>query len=99
MSLLDEENSFQQNLGLLYRHISFRATKILEIKKKKTLKAPKGLKIYHGATMMEPTKFGTLFNAESVLLLSGSNGVDTLSGGYKRSNSFKLGPRPRECKD
>ena len=86
MSLLENENLIEQNLGLIYRHISFRASKILKDRKFSALRQT--LSLSHA--------FEGSFGLDSSDRYNLKNVADSKK---KRSNSFKLGPRPRECKD
>jgi hypothetical protein len=93
LSLLEGGGNDEAQRDKLYRHISFRASKILE-KKFKGLKSKSTLQAYPtmGNMKVNAARFsqqGIRDNMESLLVKKER----------KRANSFKLGPRPREVKD
>ena len=86
--MLEDEDNLEQNISLVYRHISFRASKIL--KSKMSLLKLHG-RTAIGGTGKAPRKVMASFGFQETELLP----IPTI----RRSNSFKLGPRPREMKD
>lgn len=92
LSLLEDESQLEQNISLIYRHISFRASKILQSKNIKAFKALGKTAVGGGGTGRTKKKVMASFGLQDSELIVAAPSV-------RRANSFKLGPRPREMKD
>lgn len=101
--IADEENLNEDKIDMIYQHISSRATQILQGKKERNAYSLKG-----AMTMMEGVRLGGFdeddegaeFDVQETEFAFGPRtNKKHAHGQKKRSNSFKLGSRPREMKD
>ena len=109
VQLVNEEESLNEDkINMIYNHISSRATQILQGKHRK----PQSLNTA-AMTMLEGVRMGgfddedeededeegAAFDIKETEFAFGARSKRQIRGSKKRSNSFKLGSRPREMKD
>jgi len=103
VQLVNEEESLNEDkINLIYKHISSRATQILNGKAQKAaLTMMEGVRIggFDGEDGELEVEEGAAFDIQETEFAFGPRSKRQICGQKKRSNSFKLGSRPREMKE
>lgn len=100
--MMGQEEIDETNVDLIYQHISARASQILQSKNKKHAPLKQAMTMMDGVPMMnfdEDDDADAAFDIQESEFALGPRNKGQKGQKKKRSNSFKLGSRPREMKD